>query len=77
MQTQNGTTSEAPHVLKAQLESLRSEVSKLIDRVTTGAAESRLKTFAGIVTEAIKAHPIAAITAAFGAGYVLTRIVRR
>lgn len=77
MHTQNGTGHEAQDALKQQLESFKIEVSKMIDRVTASVATPGIKTFTGKVTEAIKAHPIVAVTAAFGAGYLLVRLVRQ
>jgi ElaB/YqjD/DUF883 family membrane-anchored ribosome-binding protein len=76
---QNGNAQEVDHVFKDQLESLKKQVSKLIDRVSsvTTAAEPRLKSFTSKAAEAIRAHPIIAIAAAFGAGYLLMRMVRR
>jgi hypothetical protein len=75
----NGNAQDADHGFKDQLESFKKGVSKLIDRVTsaTTAAEPRLKSFTGKAIGAIKAHPIIAIAAVFGAGYLLMRMVRR
>lgn len=37
----------------------------------------RMRSLAGRLRERIEAHPIAAVAAAFAAGYVVTRLVRR
>jgi hypothetical protein len=39
--------------------------------------QTRLDTLATKATEMIKAHPVAAIAAALGLGYLVTRMVRR
>lgn len=81
MSTLNGTTDtdSVPHLLDDRLDAFKAGVRRLMDRVATKASgePSRIRTFAGTATEAIKAHPIAAIGVALGLGYVVMRIARR
>ena len=81
MSTLNGTndTDSVPHLPEDRLDAFKGLVRTLMDRVATKTSgePSRIHTFAGLATETIKAHPIAAIGVALGLGYVVMRIARR
>lgn len=63
------------HLFDEQLDAFKSGVHKVVERATTkptwfGRTLAR-------TGETIKEHPIAAVGAAFGLGYLLVRIARR
>jgi ElaB/YqjD/DUF883 family membrane-anchored ribosome-binding protein len=77
MQTQNDVAQENRHVLEAQLDAIKHEVSKLLDRVTATSEPPRLKTLVRKAAHMIEAHPMAAVATALGLGYFLVRAGRR
>jgi ElaB/YqjD/DUF883 family membrane-anchored ribosome-binding protein len=77
MQTQNGVAQESRRVLEEQLDALKHEVSKLVDRVTAAGEPPGLKAWVRKARHVIEAHPIATVAVALGLGYVLVRAARR
>jgi ElaB/YqjD/DUF883 family membrane-anchored ribosome-binding protein len=81
MQTHNGTpeTSSDHHRLDAQVEALKTSIRKLIERASTTATgePTRIAGYANRATDAITAHPFAAIGVALGLGFLTARIARR
>jgi len=70
----NGTHTETNH----QLDSFKASVKKLVDRASTkpDGQPTWFKSAVSKTGEMIKAHPIAAIGVAVGAGYLFVRILR-
>ena len=80
MQSTNGSAqSDVNGRWHEQVESFKSGMHKLVDRVSTkyNGEPSWLKKTVDRTGEAIKAHPIAAIGIAIGSGYLLVRFLRR
>jgi ElaB/YqjD/DUF883 family membrane-anchored ribosome-binding protein len=78
------------HGLNERIDALSSDLKHVVDELSSAAASlrhraaevgSQAASGAGSLvdrtTRAIKQHPIAAIGLAFGAGYVVMRLVRR
>ena len=77
MSAQNGSVqTNTEQRFDRRIEELKAGILKMMDDVTTRES-SRIRTFAGRATQVIKAHPMVAIGAAFGLGYVVMRIARR
>lgn len=77
--TQNGTAHAESHLLDDQLDTIKDEVSRLFDRVKRGVGR-RKSGWRGLtrqLRDVIEAHPIAAVGAALGLGYLAVRIARR
>ena len=79
--TENGTSHAdvSRHLLDEQLETFKAGVKKWIDKVSMkpeGGA-SRIKSYVAKTGQMIKEHPIAAVSVAFGIGYLVVRIARR
>ena len=80
MATQNGSVpSEMKHhLLEEQLDAFKAGVRRWIDTVAVKPeGKSRLRHFIDRTGAMIKEHPIAAVTVAFGVGYIVVRIARR
>ncbi len=79
MFTNNGKAHSIQHDVEVQLDSIKAQVKKLVERVaeTAKPAAERARSFGDHATELIRAHPIAAASIAFGLGYVVVRIARR
>jgi ElaB/YqjD/DUF883 family membrane-anchored ribosome-binding protein len=80
MTVQNGNTRDnTHHVLGHQLDALKEGMRKVVERVaeTPTIAKARIQSLAGQVGKMVKAHPIVAVGAAVGIGYLVVRLVRR
>ncbi|HEU4731700.1 MAG TPA: hypothetical protein VFT22_27580 [Kofleriaceae bacterium] len=86
----NSNNGHATRVLHDRVDAIAGNLKAFIDQVSSTASVvehrasdvkartvSTASSFAAMTDKAIQDHPIAAIAIAFGAGYVLTRLVRR
>ena len=87
MSSQNG---HAPQVLHERIDSIASSLKSAADQLSNAAASardhasevtshaaSRASLLGARASKAIMDHPIAALGIAFGAGYLLMRLIRR
>ncbi len=81
MPSSNGSAQvESSHPrFEQQFEAVKANVKKWIDRIAIkpSGEPTRLRKLADRTGEAIKAHPIAAVGIAVGAGYLVIRVLRR
>lgn len=68
-------TAAIHHMFDEQLDAFKSGVHKLVERATT--KPTWLGRALASTGETIKAHPIAAVGAALGLGYLLVRVTRQ
>ena len=79
MEASNGSTQSEASLFHDRVEAFKSGMHKFVDKISTkyNGEPSWLKKAIGKTTEAIKAHPVAAVGIAVGSGYLLVRWLRR
>ena len=79
MEGTNGSTHSEASLFHDRVEAFKSGMHTFVDQISTkyNGEPSWLKKAVDKTTEAIKAHPIAAVGIAVGSGYLLVRFLRR